>query len=263
MSKRRVPVDTIGINGARIWPKKSTIPVGYKFQSKFERVWEVVENCGGGRYKISSDGVDFIRSSKEIKNGQILHPFDRTVYGRGYLGIGEHTYSENNHRSDCWRAMFKRCYAGDEYYHTYGDTVVHRDWENFQNFAEWYNSNYKQGWDLDKDLKSNEGIKIYSQDTCCFLPPKLNKQLSNSYGSVPTKEGSKYRSRISFNGKTYELGRFCCWKNALCMQVSARFSVLEGELRELFGANFVETFWSRSRLDKLMERSILLAESSI
>lgn len=260
MSKRRIPVDTFGIKGHRIWPKKATLLVGYTFISKWERTWEVVENCGGGRYRVFADNIYVIRSAKEIKSGQILHPCDRNVYGIGYLGIGKYTYAENKHRSDCWRAMFKRCYETNGNYLSYSDIEVCEDWHNFQNFAEWYNNNYIEGFDLDKDLKSRSGAKVYSPDTCCFLSPKLNKQLSNVYATKPKKEGKKYRAKMSFNGVTYELGRFNCWKNAICMQVSARFSAIQSELRSTFGEDFIKIFWSEERLFSMMERSINLAE---
>jgi len=263
VSRRRVPIDTFGIKGHRIWPKKATLPVGYTFISKWGMVWEVTENCGGGRYRIYSEGIYVIRSAKEIKSGQVLHPCDRNVYGVGYLGIGKYTYSENKHRSDCWRAMFKRCYETNNNYLSYSQVEVCESWHNFQLFAEWYDDNYKTGWDLDNDLKDFEGARCYSPTTCCFLPPKLNKQLSNTYEAVPTKEGRKYRAKISFNGKTYEIGRFLCWKNALCAQVLYRFSAIEGEIRGIFGEDFVYKYWTPQRLHKLIDRSVSVAESKI
>lgn len=263
MGKRRLPVDKFGIKGHRIWPKKTTLPVGYTFTSNWGRSWEVIENCGSGRYRIYAEGVYVLRSAKEIKSGQVLHPCDRNVYCVGYLGIGEHTYSENKHRSDCWRAMFKRCYETNNNYLSYAGVEVCEEWHNFQAFATWYDDNYKDGWDLDKDLKSKEGSKLYSPDTCCFLPPKLNKQLSNTYESIPPKEGRKYRARVSFNGKTYEIGRFLCWKNALVAQIICRFSAIEGEIRDIFGEKFVNKYWTPERLYVLISRSVYIAESKI
>ena len=256
MGKRRIPIDTIGIKGARIWPKKSTLPVGYIFCSKFGRSWEIIENCGAGRYRIVSEGIQVVRSAKEIKNGQILHPYDRNVYSRGYLGVGEHTYNSNPKRSDCWRAMFKRCYEEHGNYPTYTQTTVCEEWHNFQNFAEWYDTNYQEGYDLDKDLKDVRGLKVYSEDTCCFLDPILNKQLSQFYNTIPTKEGKRYRAKISFEGKCVELGRFYCWENALCIQVRTKFSALEGKIRKIFGDNFIEKYWNNTRLFVIMNEGV-------
>lgn len=263
MSKREVSVDAIGIKGARIWPKKSTLPTGYKFISKWGRVWEISENVGSSRYRICSDGINLIRSSRDIKSGQVSHPCDRTVYNKGYLGLGKHTYSENKHRSDCWRGMFKRCYELNDNYPTYSEVTVCEEWENFQNFAEWYDGNYVSGWELDKDLKDINAFKVYSPATCCFLPPKLNKQLSKRYESVPCKEGKKYRAKLSFDGRCLELGRFTSWENALCLQIQSRFSILQGEIEKVFNSDFTRMFWNEKRLHLLLCEGVRNVKNTI
>lgn len=63
---------------------------------------------------------------------------------------------------------------------SYADVVVSLEFLNFQKFATWY---YRQpgcmekGWHLDKDLLSMPGKRIYSPDTCCFLPSEINNAL--------------------------------------------------------------------------------------
>ena len=46
--------------------------------------------------------------------------------------------------------------------------------EGFQSFCEWNmcQPGYGAGWHLDKDLLSDS--TVYSAETCCLLPPKLN-----------------------------------------------------------------------------------------
>lgn len=60
----------------------------------------------------------------------------------------------------------------------YSDVRVCDEWLDYQNFAEWaYNVDYfERGWQLDKDLLSNENI--YSPDTCVFLPVEVNNILN-------------------------------------------------------------------------------------
>ncbi len=60
----------------------------------------------------------------------------------------------------------------------YADVKVCEEWLDYQNFAEWaYNVDYfERGWQLDKDLLSNENI--YSPDTCVFLPVEINNILN-------------------------------------------------------------------------------------
>ena len=54
------------------------------------------------------------------------------------------------------------------------DCTVDERWHNFQNFAEWYYDNYIEGYHLDKDILF-KGNKIYSPETCCFVPQEINK----------------------------------------------------------------------------------------
>ena len=60
---------------------------------------------------------------------------------------------------------------------------MHESWHNFQNFAEWYNSqpnSSRKGFAIDKDIfGSNE----YSHESCYFLPQKINNLIINYQSS--------------------------------------------------------------------------------
>ena len=81
--------------------------------------------------------------------------------------------------------MLRRCYRmADRSYKTYGakGVSVCSSWHNFQTFATWYEENYpKDGrtYQLDKDKLSGL-VKIYSPETCVFLLPQENSELSHS-----------------------------------------------------------------------------------
>lgn len=117
-----------------------------------------------------------------FKNGAIKCPYERRIYGVGYLGEGEYKVSENCKATrvyDVWHDMIKRCYS--EKFHkkhpTYKDCIVCDEWLNFQNFAKWYDRNYYEIKDermhLDKDVLFKHN-KIYSPDTCIFVPQAIN-----------------------------------------------------------------------------------------
>jgi len=73
----------------------------------------------------------------------------------------------------CWVRMIRRCYDKQSCYSTYSNCSVCEDWLIFTNFASWYKEHYREGWQLDKDILSN-GEKIYSPETCCFVPIEIN-----------------------------------------------------------------------------------------
>lgn len=118
----------------------------------------------------------------DFKKGNIRCPYEKRVYGHGFLGEGKYKVSENGKHTKCyvtWNEMLKRCYSPK--YHekrtSYKGCTVSKEWLNFQNFAKWFDDNYYEIEGekicLDKDIliKSN---KIYSSETCIFVPNNIN-----------------------------------------------------------------------------------------
>lgn len=123
-----------------------------------------------------------------FKKGTISCPYEKRVYGEGYIGEGDYTAWKNGKHTRVYRTwchMLERCY--DEKYHekesTYIGCETSKEWLNFQNFGEWDEDNYYEiegeRMHLDKDIlfKSN---KIYSPDTCIYVPETINKLFTKS-----------------------------------------------------------------------------------
>lgn len=80
-----------------------------------------------------------------------------------------------------WKDMLMRCYSDkfQEKHPTYKGCLVCDEWLVFSNFKKWM---INQDWvdkHLDKDIKIPNN-KIYSPDTCLFVPPKLNLFMCNN-----------------------------------------------------------------------------------
>lgn len=75
----------------------------------------------------------------------------------------------------CWRAMIQRCYDKkfQKKHPTYIGCYVCDSWLTFSVFLRWFKDNYVEGFELDKDLLV-KGNKVYSPDTCCFVPHEIN-----------------------------------------------------------------------------------------
>lgn len=73
-----------------------------------------------------------------------------------------------------WSSMLCRCYSDKSRKNnmTYDSVVVCDDWLSFSSFREWWLDNQVDGWQLDKDLLS--GSRVYSPETCIFVPAWLN-----------------------------------------------------------------------------------------
>lgn len=118
----------------------------------------------------------------EFKRGEIANPYDKSVCGVGYLGVGIWKSKVKNKTTDVyqhWTNMIKRCYNQKNLKkdYTYQGCTVCEDWLNFQNFASWYNKNYyeviNEIMDLDKDIL-NKGNKVYSPNNCILVPHTIN-----------------------------------------------------------------------------------------
>ena len=121
-------------------------------------------------------------SYNNFLKGELKCPYETRIYGIGFLGEGEYKARENGKITkvyDYWKGMLKRCY--DPYYINrelaYIDTIVCKEWHNFQNFAEWFYDNYyecnNERMELDKDILC-KGNKIYSPENCIFVPNRIN-----------------------------------------------------------------------------------------
>lgn len=73
-----------------------------------------------------------------------------------------------------WKAMIDRCYnKNNKSYCTYGakGVTVCEEWLNGYKFKEWYDENYIEGYEIDKDLS---GLNEYSPAGCRFVSKKEN-----------------------------------------------------------------------------------------
>ena len=158
-----------------------------------------------------------------FKRGNIKCPYEPRYYGIGYLGEEKYKMSENGKKTKCyntWHNMLERCYNPkyQEKYPTYKDCEACESWHNFQTFAEWYNNNYYQIHGevmcLDKDILC-KGNKIYSPETCVFVPEKINLlfiKSDNSRGKDPIGAhqlpSGNYEVRCNNGEESDYLGRF-------------------------------------------------------
>ena len=123
--------------------------------------------------------------------------------------------------SNMWHNMYNRCYRRDLYPEYEGCTMCPEWLDDYNNFYDWVRENYytvdNEKVDNDKDILV-KGNKIYSPETCCFVPFAINKLFTKnkaSRGKCPigvyyhrkkydaylnTKNGAKNRRTIgSFN----------------------------------------------------------------
>ena len=158
-----------------------------------------------------------------IRSGHIRDSSLPTTCGFGYIDIeGASTGRNMTKEYRLWNNMVNRCYNEKELSRnpTYKDCHVSEDWRYLSNFKEWCNNQIgfgNQGWHLDKDILV-KGNKVYSEDTCCFVPHEINNLFTKAdriRGKYPigvyhdtSKIHKRFSARVSKSGKHKRFGSY-------------------------------------------------------
>ena len=196
-----------------------------KVSKNKERLGEaVIQNCGELAFIVEYVNarditVQFKTTGELVKTsynnfvkGNVKSHFTPSVYRIGITGL-ELTVDENGElldSYDCWKSMLMRCYSAkfQEKNPTYIDCRVCDEWLYYTNFKKWYDENYyeidNKTSQIDKDVLI-KGNKVYSPDTCIFVPQFINAlfiKCQNSRGELPigvwyNKTNKKYQASLS------------------------------------------------------------------
>jgi hypothetical protein len=139
--------------------------------------------------------------------------YKKDVYG---FGVNDMLNTRGEKFYNTWISMLKRCY--DAKFHkknpTYMGCYVCDEWKYLSKFKKWFDANYIGGYELDKDILI-QGNKVYSPDTCCFVPRSINACVNYTKKSKkehPTgvfdSTSGLYYAIIRKNGKNKIIGSY-------------------------------------------------------
>lgn len=165
---------------------------------------------------VDSKYGEFWMTPKNHLKGQ-GHPDGRREKNKRLVfGVGINDSTETVRGDKCyvvWRSMLERCCSQrwKKRFPTYSNCAVCEEWKTFSCFREWFNQNYIEGYDLDKDLFS-QGSGLYSPSTCVFLPQEINKAIlrhgkDNGLKLGVHKSGERFKAIINV-GYKINLGVF-------------------------------------------------------
>lgn len=133
-----------------------------------------------------------------------------------------------------WYGILKRCYSKctSLKFSSYKGCTVSEKFLYFPEFKAWCEKQVgytQEGWHLDKDILV-KGNKVYSPETCCFVPNEINTLLikrDKLRGKYPIGVGfykplNKYVSKISIYGKARNLGYFSSVSEAFYVYKEAK-----------------------------------------
>ena len=199
--------------------------IGKVCKSKSSGDFKVLEYNGSKDVEIQflKTGYETTVQLGNIKNGEVKDPHSPSVCGIGIVGT-EYPINEGGVLTKeyvLWTGMLERCYS-DTYKKkkpTYEGCEVSENFKSYDYFYEWCNKQIGFGvkdWHLDKDLLT-KGNKVYSENTCVFLPREINQVLvkrtasrgEHLIGVYWHSKGKAFRAQVNKNkGKPEHLGSF-------------------------------------------------------
>lgn len=151
-------------------------------------VWHCLCSCG--KY-CSKRSMDLTKTRGYKSCGCKRSSGNLRVGHKKFLGVGFNDLVGESSNDDMfyrkWTQMLTRCYETNHRgYKDYGGrgVTVCEEWLTFSRFKCWMEKQDWEGKELDKDLISL-GNKLYSPETCIFVPPVVNTFLLKS-GSTQT-----------------------------------------------------------------------------
>ena len=225
----------------------------------------VIEYKGANDVKVMFYDPPFIATCQlgQLRDGRVKNPYVPSLYGKGYIGEGVTSVTDRK-TFQTWCGVLERAY-NSKYVKknpTYVGVEVCEDWLCFQNFAKWCYSqkgfkvrdNLGNYFQLDKDILV-KGNKVYSPETCCFVPQEINKLVLKSAktrGKLPIGVSAKrwsegFVASINKGAKKLTVGNFKTVEEAFSAYSGAKESYIKeiaGKWKEQIDSRVYESLMS-------------------
>ena len=180
-------------------------------------------DAGNVEIHFINTGFETVVELGSIRNGLVKDPYAPSVHGVGVTGTKYPITVDDVNTKEymLWCDMLRRCYSEtfQKKRPTYKDCEASENFKSYEYFYEWCHKQVgfgKEGWHLDKDLLI-KGNKVYSEDSCIFIPSDVNLVLTKRTSSRGQhligvswhKRGKAFMARVNKNkGKQEYLGSF-------------------------------------------------------
>lgn len=148
-----------------------------------------------------------------------------------------------------WKGMLERCYSSkyQKKFTTYVGCYVCDEWKYLSNFKTWFDANYVEGFELDKDILV-KGNKVYSADTCRFIPKYINYLKPDSNACIrelnsnnqPNRKRISYQARVALDKKSITKV-FDTMEDAKLWYISTKKDVLKKKATQAFLNNEIKS----------------------
>lgn len=217
--------------------------IGERFYHQKYGEYQIIaySNCEEVTIRFANTGYEYTTPYYHIQNLEVRDRFFKGKYNT-FVGVGE----ADRDAYKAWYNMIYRC----QHCSSYNNVTVCDEWYDFSNFLKWYNNQYKElGWHLDKDILS-VGSRVYSPQTCCFLPPELNtffEKHKNAKGYSFNKRRKKYEAYCRDRGKFIHLGLYQTPAEARMAYLDYKRNLLEELVKPYLNKISVELYDAMKR----------------
>lgn len=146
-----------------------------------------------------------------------------------------------------WSHMILRCYSKlkQKTSPTYVGCSVSENFRNYSYFYEWCGDQIgfgNIGWEFDKDILI-KGNKVYSETTCCFVPPEINLTFikrDKLRGEFPIgvswdRKAKRFKARCVVDGKLYNLANKHTAEEAFAVYKDFKESAIKSKAEKFKG----------------------------
>ena len=226
------------------------VNVGEVYENNVGLKFVVIEynGCNDVKVKFVDSSYTTFSTTCNIRRGSVKDKMSPSVYGVGVVGVNSISTNQKPHQEYVfWNSMLQRCY--DLSYKlkrpTYIGCTSSNNFKYYPYFKDWCNKQVgfgNKGWCLDKDILV-KGNKLYSEDTCCFVPREINSLFAlsgNSRGLNPigvqfNLEEGNYSARVSRDGKHCHIGTYETKEDAFLWYKEAKELHIKSVAKRWFG----------------------------
>ena len=226
------------------------VNVGEVYENNVGLKFVVIEynGCNDVKVKFVDSSYTTFSTTGNIRSGSVKDKMSPSVYGVGVVGVNSISTNRKPHQEYVfWNSMLQRCY--DLSYKlkrpTYIGCTSSNNFKYYPYFKDWCNKQVgfgNKGWCLDKDILV-KGNKLYSEDTCCFVPREINSLFAlsgNTRGLNPigvqfNLEEGNYSARVSRDGKHCHIGTYETKEDAFLWYKEAKESHIKSVAKRWFG----------------------------
>lgn len=184
------------------------------------------------------------------------------VYGIGINDVDDFVVVDGRQTTSyhVWADILYRCHTTKGHLDcpAYTDCYICEEWKRYSNFKTWFDKNYIEGYQLDKDILV-KGNRVYGPDTCCFVPNDINMLLAKSRKKrdYPTgvhkhSQCNRYTAQMSVGNQNQYLGLYKTVEEAFAAYKEAK----EAYIRALASKHYAQGHLAYNVYEALMNREI-------